>query len=510
MSVRGEGSIELRLCCRLLGLVIAFSSGCVLAQAIPDAGKPRDIREGFPTSDISLPEENREDGSFDFVVPPKRERLPDEKTVRISRIIVQRLTPKDRFAEGCKAEEPGEFCPLCEAVESGEFCAVEVADQKLDQLLSQVLESYDNQFTIFDLEDVANRVTRFYREREFILDAAFLPPQTITNETLVIHVLQGRLGQLSVKGNKRYQSDILLAPFKELIGEPVSRDTITNALLNVWEYPGFAQAERKSRLTFLPGESTGLTDLELEVFEEKHPFNIRFSMDNTGSEYTGVYRASVDVNINNPTGSADRLSGSFLRNFDPDEGDYYSLRYERPVYTSDYRLVLGGARNAFGLGKELADFNIEGIAEQAYVSLERTFVRSFRKRHSAFARLSIKKAETLRDNVETAVDRLTVLEFGTDYLFTDEWKAPGSRANQTLVSAVFSHGFGDWLGAMDEENDPDASRTSSSGTKAGGEFNKFVIGLTRKQQFISDTWIWLRLNAQYSPDLLVSLEAPVG
>ncbi len=115
-----------------------------------------------------------------------------------------------------------------------------MVDQELDQILSEILESYGNQLTLFDLEDVAGSITKFYRERELILDAAFLPPQTITDETLVIHILQGRLGQLTVKGNKRYQTDVLLAPFTELAGKPVSRAAITNALLNVWEYPGFA------------------------------------------------------------------------------------------------------------------------------------------------------------------------------------------------------------------------------------------------------------------------------
>ncbi|MEJ1358490.1 MAG: ShlB/FhaC/HecB family hemolysin secretion/activation protein [Candidatus Sedimenticola sp. (ex Thyasira tokunagai)] len=504
--VGGRELIGSGLRCVLLGLLVTFFSGHVLAQAVPDAGKPRDIEGSFSTRDISLPAEDVGDGSFGFVVPPKRERLPDDKTVRISHVVVQRLTPRDKLSEKCKIVESVEVCPVCVDVESEGFCAIRVVDPELDQILSEILKSYDNQLTLFDLEDVAGGITKFYRERELILDAAFLPPQTIKNETLVIHILQGRLGQLTVKGNKRYQPDVLLAPFTELAGKPVSRAAITNALLNVWEYPGFAMAERKSRLTFLPGQTTGLTDLDLEVYEEESAYNLSFSLDNSGSEYTGVYRARVDVDFNNLTGNADRLSGSLLRNFNPGNGNFFSLSYDRPVISSDYRMTVGGARNAFDLGQELASLNIEGTAEQAYISLERSFQRSFRERRTGYARLTVKKAETLSDNIQTAEDRLTVLDLGTDYLFADEWKSPSGKANQTLVSAAFSHGFGGLFGSMDAKDDSNASRTGSSGKKAGGQFNKVVAEMTRKQQLSDDSWLWLRLNAQYSPNLLVSLE----
>lgn len=501
MSVSAGEQAGLKLCCGLLGLVMVFAGGNALAQSVPDTGKPRGIEEDSRLHEMTLPEGN---GSMGFVVPPKRERLPDEKTVRISKIVVQKLIPKDAFTGECQAApESDELCPVCEAVESGGFCAVKVSDQQLEQSLAETLAGYDNQLTIFDLEDVANSVTSYYRGREFILDTAFVPPQTIANETLVIHILQGRLGELAVKGNEWYQSDVLLAPFSELAGEPLSRTSITNALLNVWDYPGLSRAERKSRITFLPGKATGLTDLELEVFEEEKPYNVTLKLDNTGSEYTGVYRASVDVDFNNLTGAADRLSGSLMYNMDPDKGHFYSLRYQRPVISSDYRMAVGAARNNFELGKELADLDIEGISEQAYFSLERTFKRSFRERLSAFGRLAVKKAETI--SASPAVDRLTVLSLGTDYLFADNWKAP-VKANQTLVSASFSHGFGDLLGAMDSKNDPGSSRIGSSGEKAGGQFNKLTLNLTRKQQLPGGSWLWLRFDAQYSPDLLVSLE----
>ncbi len=42
-----------------------------------------------------------------------------------------------------------------------------------------------------------------------------------------------------------------------------------------------SHAERKSRLTFLPGKTTGLTDLDLEVYEEKSAYNLSFTLDNT-------------------------------------------------------------------------------------------------------------------------------------------------------------------------------------------------------------------------------------
>ncbi len=457
---------------------------------IPDAGQPRGLQNPFSGYEMpSLPE--AEEPIFsDFDVPEKRARLPDEKTVKIKQFIVKRLIPK--------ADVEGECV--------GEFCAVPLQDSGLELLLDSILAQYDNQFTLFELEDVATRITQYFRQHELILDTAFLPPQTVKDQTVFIHVLQGRLGKITTKGNTRYLNYTLQGPFRGMVGRAIRRDEITQALLNVWDFPGLRFAERKAQLTFMPGDQTGLTNLELDVSEERYPFNITFSADNAGSVYSGVNRARLNVDFNNPTDAADQISVSWMSNFDPDNALFYSLNYKRPIIWPDLTLGVGHNRNEFVLGQELEVLDIDGFSEQSYLSLNWIMAQTFRKKLAFSTRLTTKESETRQSGQMTANDRLTVLDISTDALLSDAWLLSDGRANQTLFALTYSHGIGDFLGSMTATDADDSSRTTQSGVRAGAEFDKLVFSLTRKQQFIANSLLWLRINAQYSNDLLVSLE----
>jgi|GEM_PF-829203 hemolysin activation/secretion protein len=513
---------------------------------LPAPAMPRDMDMPGPVLDIPLPEAGAEEEVFKgFRVPPKRERVPDDSRVEVKQLRVKRLIPIQQFEGKCAKTERGFSCDInlkdaalqqvldkvleayrkqfamfdqaginvrlsfdvdCTHTEYGEFCAVPVRDEALDQLLKSVLHEYGNQFSIFDLEDVSVRVTNFFRERDRILDTAFLPPQEVEDASVEIHLLEGRIGKVEVKGNHRYEPEVLLKPFDKLAGEPVTRNEITQSLLNVWDYPGLRLAERRAQLTFFPDEQVGKTALELEVFEEKYPFNLSLSLDNSGSEYSGIYRGRLTLDWNNPTGIADRLSASLLNNANPSNGRFYSLDYMRPVFTPDYHFGVGASRNQFELGKDLESFEIDGVTEQVYLSLDRVFWQTFRERFAASVGFARKDAETRQGGTVTALDKLAVLNFGVDYLSSDEWLSPSGRSNQLRLTAGYSRGIGGLFGAMKGENAPDSSRTGGSRANAGGNFDKLVFGAVRKQQFFADTTLWLRMNGQYSPDLLVSLE----
>ena len=533
---------------RVLTLVLAFSVLEPVQSAgplIPGPAMPREMDTPGPVLDIPLPEEGAEEAIRGFRVPLKRERVPDENRVEVNRLSVKRLIPIQQFEGKCAKTERGFTCDInlqddalqqvldevlkayrkqfamfdqaginvrltfdvdCNHTEYGEFCAVPVQDPALDQLLESVLQEYENQFSIFDLEDVSVRVTNFFRERDRILDTAFLPPQAVENASVEIHLLEGRLGKVVVKGNQRYAPEVLLKPFDKLADEPVTRSEITQSLLNVWDYPGLRMAERRAQLTFYPDEEVGKTALELEVFEEKRPFNLGFSLDNSGSEYSGIYRGRLTMDWNNPTGAADRLSASLLNNASPSNGRFYALDYMRPIITPDYHVSLGVSRNQFEIGQELEVFEIDGVTEQMYLSLDRVFWQTFRTRFAATAGLTLKDAETRQTDIVTARDKLSVFNFGLDFLDSDELLAPAGRSNQLRLNVAYHRGVGGLFGAMKGEDAPNSSRTGGDGTKAGGSFGKFAFGMVRKQQFFADTMLWLRVNGQYSPDLLVSLE----
>jgi hemolysin activation/secretion protein len=476
-----------------LGVAAAVAVGSAWAQegGLEDAFSPRGS-EGAPELDTGFPPvEELVVERMD--VPAKAERLPDETTVKVSGFEVTRLAPKGG-AGGC------------EPVPYDGFCGQRVSDPELDAKLQEAVEEFGGLFSIFDLEDVAVRVTTYYRAKEYILDTAFLPPQTVQDGLVKIYVLEGRLGKVTAKGNERYDADVLQEPFAGLEGHPITRDGVTNSLLTVWDYPGLRFAERKAQITFFPGESTGESDLELEVFEDKYPVNLILSGDNAGSEYSGEYRTRADLIWNNPTGAADMLAVAFTYTFDPKNNPYYSLDYRRPIITPDYHIGIGASRNTYDIGAALESLGIDGTTEQAYISLDRVFFQSFREKLAASLRFSREDAETNQNGVQLSKDKLAPLEIGVDYLVTDSFLGPEGAASQTRMIGNYTHGFGDLLGSMDAHDAPESSRVDGDGDHAGAEYDKLVGGFIRKQAFFKGTTLWLRANGQYSSDVLVPLE----
>lgn len=427
-------------------------------------------------------------------VAAKRDRLPDETLVEIKHIAVTRLLPRDQAAGACQE------------VIYADLCGQPLDDPGLDRLLAELLQQIDHRASVFDLEDIALRVTQYLRGGQRLLDTAFVPPQTVAGGVVNLYVLTGQLGKVNVSGNKRYKPKVLAWPFAPMIGDPVVRRDVIHSVLNIWEYPGLLFAPRKASVTFVPGASTGETDINLEVYEDPLPINMVLSTDNAGSQYSGEYRARTDIAWNNPTGGADRLAGSVTYAFDPAGNTYYSLDYMRPVFTPDWRAGLGISTNAYDLGGDIEDLGITGEVEQAFVWLNHLFYQSFTDRLAMEIRFSRKDATTFQKDKRISKDQLAPLDISLDWVTTDTLLAPEKRANQTRVLFAYTHGFGDLLGSMAGTDAEAASRIAANGEHAGAEYDKLVAGVIRKQAMPWNTDLWLRLNGQYTQNFLVPLE----
>ncbi len=483
---------RLAIAASLLSSALCATVATAQQGGIAEPLGPRGM-DGAPALDVPLAEPDQSLDALD--VAPRRDRLPDETRVSVKRFIVTRLEPRGDAPAGCAD------------VIYRDFCGLRVNDWRLSAELDKLLtETYQNELSVFDLEDVAVRVTDYYRAQDRILDTAFVPPQTVAGGVVNIYVLSGRLGKVDVQGNKRYKANVLAWPFASALGEPVSRDSMTHSLLNVWDYPGLLFAQRKANITFIPGEQTGETDIRLQVEEDPLPFNLVLSSDNAGSQYSGEYRARADVFWNNLTGGADQLALGATYAFDPQNNFYWNIDYLRPIFTPDLRIGIGASRSAYDIGADLADLGIDGTTEQAYIRLNYIFFQSFRDRLVGEVRFSRQDAVTNQNNSQLSEDRLAPLEIGIDYLNTDSLLAPEGRANQLRLIANYSHGFPNLWGSMDASDPAESSRIGEDGKRAGAEYDKLVAGIIRKQAFFWNSDFWFRANGQYTDDFLVPLE----
>ncbi len=390
-----------------------------------------------------------------------------------------------------------------------ELVDAENPDAKLAEVRKLVEGLRDQRFrrragmTIGQIQEVAAAVTERYRSAGFILAQAFVPAQEVKDGVVTIEVFEGRLGAVVIQGNEMYREAVLAAPFSDLIDAPVSANSIETAILHASDLPGVSVFG-----VFQPGTEVGETDLVVRVQDER-TWQGSLRGDNYGTRFTGEYRVFADLQWNNPTGVGDRIYAAILRQFDPTNGRYWQLEYERPIGPPGTTIGISAQRNPFDVGADLAAFGLSGESEIFRLYGRHSLIRSRQRNVSTIVSWRRSNAVTSDATGPISEDDLSVLEVEFDFDSID------SRARGLNLGALgFTFGLGDLLGGVGDGKAADIvattgrcpGRTGASGACATNNFFKAYGSYSRLQTIAEDISILLRTEGQFSSDLLTSLE----
>lgn len=195
--------------------------------------------------------------------------------------------------------------------------------------------------TLGMIEVVADTITRYYRERGFILAKAYIPKQHVRDGVVTITLMLGQLGEVEVKNNKRYSEKLIKRVFNDSLAKPVTNDVVEENLYLLNDLPGLSVGGY-----FEAGSQVGDTKLNVNVNSEKRQ-EANFRIDNHGSDESGEYRAYSDFYVNNPLGIGDQLQLGVLASFNPENSLYGSMRYSLPIYTPRFGFAMGVSSNDF-------------------------------------------------------------------------------------------------------------------------------------------------------------------
>ncbi|HKI82490.1 MAG TPA: POTRA domain-containing protein, partial [Pseudodesulfovibrio sp.] len=274
----------------------------------------------------------------------------------------------------------------------------------IQEILAKQKAKKPGGFTVGELQDVANAVTKYYREHGLILAQAYVPAQTVKKGVVQIDVLEGTLGRVLVQGNKSYSPKLLERPFEDLIGKPVTKNATESALLTLTDYPGLSLFG-----VFQPGQEVGTTDMVLKVQKEKK-FEGRLRWDNHGIRETGERRVRMDLAWNNPTGAADQLKVTLQQTFLERNSHFYGFEYDRPIFRPGYAVQIGYNENPFAVGGQFKGRDIAADTRIGFLDFSRQFIRSRELNVKATIGLDKKWAETTVQSRPVSVDNLTVLK----------------------------------------------------------------------------------------------------
>jgi len=271
------------------------------------------------------------------------------------------------------------------------------------RLLKRLLERFvDMELNLHDLNKAADTITAFYHERGYTLARAVIPAQRVVDGVVIIHIVEGRIGKVTFRGNKRHSSDFLAARTALIKpGMLVTTNRLENNLLLLNDLPGLS-----AKVVLEPGAEFGATDAEIKLTERL--FSGSASVNNYGRKETGQNKLELALNVNSPFGWGDQLalSGS---NTQHKLIRYWKAGYSLPLNTVGTRLALGTSKAAYDVSGALAVLGIAGEVKTTEFVLSHPFVRSRQENQSLS--IGVKRSHLVQDALATRIsdNRINVL-----------------------------------------------------------------------------------------------------
>ena len=415
-----------------------------------------------------VPEFERESLSLDMDIPALRDRDPNPEAgprLNVKEFKVQGLIEYPEFGitrakiieqvekirfdmmeegrqldSGYTIDELKEVSDLIAEIEK-ETDGRHVGPVEVQKLVFLIREQRRNRgITLGMIEVVADTITRYYRERGFILAKAYIPKQHVRDGVVTITLMLGQLGEVEVKNNKHYSEKLIKRVFNSSLAKPVTNDAVEENLYLINDLPGLSVGGY-----FEAGSQVGDTKLNVNVnSEKKYDANVR--LDNHGSKESGEYRAYTDFYLNNPLGIGDQLQLGVLASFNPENSLYGSVRYSLPIYTPRLSFSLGVSSNDFVTATadtaSTDDFEITGKSFVADGMFTYKLNRTRKKNNNILLGFAEIKSEVQYGNLLNAGTEDKVRKIDATYQFDvlNEKKRILHQGSITLTAADFVMG----------------------------------------------------------------------
>jgi hemolysin activation/secretion protein len=353
------------------------------------------------------------------------------------------------------------------------------------ELHGLVADAEGKDLSLAELRALADRVTRHYRSRGYLLARAYVPAQEIVDGQVQLAVLEGRLGEVRIDDAAGLRG-AALAPLRRLrSGEAARSDQLERSLLLLSDLPGL---EVKS--TLRPGATPGASDLLVEVGRGRR-ITGRVDLDNYGNRFSGEYRLGGTLDFNNPLRLGDQAT---VRALASDERmAYVRGSYQLPVNALGTRVGVAMSEMRYRLGRELAPLDAHGNAQTASVYAQHPLVRSRALNLSAQAQYDRLRLGDRVDATGTRVDKR--LDVGT-LAFTGDFQDPLAGVNQVSVGYSTGH----------LKLDPVTRTLDEATARTGGGFTRANLAWLRLQRFGALDTLSVSMAAQFASKNLDSTQ----
>lgn len=187
------------------------------------------------------------------------------------------------------------------------------------------------------IQTIKTTIVCYYRDHHHPVVTVYVPEQDITDGTLYLVIVDGKLGKLTTNGNCYSRSPLYTKKIRLFPGDPIDTDILLTDIAWLNRSPF-----RKVDVCLKPGETFGTTDIELDI-KDRYPVQVYAGTDNTGTEPTGDVRWFAGITWGNAFFLDHILTYQYTSSVDLNKFQAHTFHYTAPIYRHILRFFGGYA-----------------------------------------------------------------------------------------------------------------------------------------------------------------------
>ena len=201
--------------------------------------------------------------------------------------------------------------------------------------IKQILQPYlFRPISFIELLEAQQAITQLLVERGYFTSGAFIPPQRITNRTVRVEIIEGKIEEIKISGLRKLKPEYIRSRIAITTQPPLNQDKLLNALQLLQLNPLIKNISAELSQGVNPGGSF----LEIEI-EEANTFALELNLDNQRAPSVGSQRRQVSIGEGNLLGFGDRFNVSYINTDGSNSLEDLSYVFPVGAYNSQIRLA---------------------------------------------------------------------------------------------------------------------------------------------------------------------------
>lgn len=383
--------------------------------------------------------------------------------------------------ENVKIEEGGARFRVDEIVITGST----VYDDAV--LQEQISNAIGASISLYDLHQAVANITNLYRKEGYAFSKAFIPPQTIENNTVAISVIEGYVEDVEFRGIE-VPDYSPIHRYAERLSEyrPLKQAELERYVLLINDLSGVQAKVIADPVNGNPGA------IKVVFLLDKSSHSVGFILNNRGSDAIGPTQMVASYQANDALGLGEQTRFVHLRTPVDNELSYISASQTWPIGSEGAKLSYHLRRSEAEPGEAATVFDTTSQSNTLAVDLYYPWVRSRKENFSTLLAFDMRNSATESFDQEIIDDHTRYLRAQADYQRVH-------HRGVTDASVRFSYGL--------DVFDATTGNNIMAGRLGGSsDVNIWNADISRRQ-VLSENWsLTLQATAQWAMGTVLSAE----